>query len=229
MYNNSSDSSVTDSLLLCTKSDVQSYTLIDKEPIKTPSITAHSTGSEGLSSSSACLLSSNSGGDEDLSEATSVKSLDRHLTLFDLISIGVAATVGSGIFVLCGLIAHDYAGPSTFICWAIAGASCFASGLCYAELSGKFAVSGSTYTYVVSGSCDMIIVLIVESLCEIFSIYFSPTNILFPNSVTANNNGKTTSPCCRSMYYIRIYHRLKCSCPVLGRQSHDIHFNLLQQ
>lgn len=76
--------------------------------------------------------------------------LHRHLTLVDLISIGVASTVGSGIFVLCGLIAHDYAGPSTFICWGVAGLSCCASGLCYAELSGKFSVSGSTYSYVVS-------------------------------------------------------------------------------
>lgn len=79
-----------------------------------------------------------------------VHSLHRHLSLFDLLSIGVAATVGSGIFVLCGLIARDYAGPSTFICWAIAGLSCCASGLCYAELGGKFAVSGSTYSYAVS-------------------------------------------------------------------------------
>lgn len=82
---------------------------------------------------------------------SSVKhALHRHLSLLDLISIGVASTVGSGIFVLCGLIARDFAGPSTFICWAIAGLSCCASGLCYAELGGKFAVSGSTYSYVVS-------------------------------------------------------------------------------
>ncbi len=72
-------------------------------------------------------------------------SLHRHLTLIDLICIGVAATVGSGIFVLCGLIAHDFAGPSTFICWLIAALSCCTSGLCFAELSGKFSVSGSTY------------------------------------------------------------------------------------
>lgn len=34
------------------------------------------------------------------SEAT----LERHLTLFDLISIGIGSTVGSGVFVLCGLV-----------------------------------------------------------------------------------------------------------------------------
>lgn len=84
--------------------------------------------------------------DGDLTE--SCRSLQRHLTLFDLISIGVSATVGSGVFVLCGLIAHDYAGPATFISWGIAGLSACASGLCYAELSGKFASAGSSYAYV---------------------------------------------------------------------------------
>ena len=41
--------------------------------------------------------------------------LERHLSLFDLVVIGVGSTVGSGIFVLCGLIAKNYAGPATFI------------------------------------------------------------------------------------------------------------------
>jgi len=91
---------------------------------------------------------SDEGPEEDVTDST--RSLQRHLTLFDLISIGVGATVGSGVFVLCGLIAHDYAGPATFISWGIAGLAACASGLCYAELSGKFAVAGSSYSYVVS-------------------------------------------------------------------------------
>ncbi len=81
-------------------------------------------------------------------DESQVQSLQRHLTLFDLISIGVSATIGSGVFVLCGLIAHSYAGPATFISWTIAGLSACASGLCYAELSGKFASAGSSYSYV---------------------------------------------------------------------------------
>ncbi len=105
-------------------------------------------------------------------------SLKRHLTLLDLMSIGVAATVGSGIFVLCGLIAHDYAGPSTFICWGIAGLSCCASGLCYAELSGKFAVSGSTYTYVVSAAFFkkrslLLMIFFAFNFFTVLTMYFS--------------------------------------------------------
>jgi len=76
-----------------------------------------------------------------------LSSPQRHLTLLDLLSIGIGGTVGSGIFVLCGLIAHSYAGPATAISFAISGLAAAASGCCYAELAAKIPVSGSTYAY----------------------------------------------------------------------------------
>jgi amino acid permease len=71
----------------------------------------------------------------------------RHLTLFDLVSIGVGGTVGSGIFVLNGLIARDYAGPATSLSWTLSGMAAMLSGCCYAELSGRIPVAGSSYAY----------------------------------------------------------------------------------
>jgi amino acid transporter len=73
--------------------------------------------------------------------------LERHLNLFDLTSIGVGGTIGSGIFVLTGQIAHDYAGPATFISWTLAGLAAFTSGLSFAELAARIPHSGSTYAY----------------------------------------------------------------------------------
>jgi amino acid transporter len=73
--------------------------------------------------------------------------LHRHLTLFDLVCVGVGGTVGSGIFVLCGLIAHDYAGPATFLSWGIAGVAACLSGCCFAEMAGRIPSSGSSYAY----------------------------------------------------------------------------------
>lgn len=73
--------------------------------------------------------------------------LERHLSLFGLVSIGVGGTIGSGIFVLCGLIATEYAGPATCISWVIAGIAAFLSGCCYAELSGRIPSAGSSYAY----------------------------------------------------------------------------------
>lgn len=71
----------------------------------------------------------------------------RHLTLFDLVSIGVGGTIGSGIFVLNGLIANQYAGPATFLSWIISGIAALLSGCCYAELSGRIPSAGSSYAY----------------------------------------------------------------------------------
>lgn len=40
--------------------------------------------------------------------------LERTLTLTDLLCIGIGGTVGSGVFVLTGLIANEYAGPGIY-------------------------------------------------------------------------------------------------------------------
>lgn len=71
----------------------------------------------------------------------------RTYSLFDLISIGVGGTVGSGIFVLVGSIAHHHAGPATCVSFALSGVAAFCSGLCYAEWAGRLPVGGSTYVY----------------------------------------------------------------------------------
>ena len=96
------------------------------------------------------LYQSSSDFSKDRNAVITSTKLHRHLGVFDLVAIGVGATIGSGIFVLCGLIAHEYAGPATFISWGLAGVCASASGLCYAELSGKISSSGSSYAYVVS-------------------------------------------------------------------------------
>ena len=113
--------------------------------------------------------------DEGPEDEQNFPSLHRHLTLFDLISIGVGATIGSGVFVLCGLIAHDYAGPATFISWGIAGLSACASGLCYAELSGKFSVAGSSYSYVYISMGEL--PAVIASACLTLEYIFSASAV----------------------------------------------------
>eukprot|EP00752_Nemacystus_decipiens_P010846 g9644.t1 len=81
-----------------------------------------------------------------LMEATD-DTLVRHLTLMDLIVIGVAGTVGSGIFAIVGLIGSSYAGPAGIVSWLLAGIGCVFSGLSYAELSSIIPSEGGTYAY----------------------------------------------------------------------------------
>jgi amino acid transporter len=85
------------------------------------------------------------------------------MSLVDLVSVGVGGTIGSGIFVLTGLIAHHYAGPSTFVSFILSGFAASCSGLCYAEWAGRLPAAGSTYVYayvslgewaaVIAGAC----------------------------------------------------------------------------
>ena len=69
------------------------------------------------------------------------------MSLFDLICVGVGGTIGTGVFVLSGLIAKDYAGPSAFLSFLIAGFACLLSAASYGELSSRISSAGSSYAY----------------------------------------------------------------------------------
>jgi APA family basic amino acid/polyamine antiporter len=77
-------------------------------------------------------------------------NVHRHYSLTDLVSIGLGGTIGSGIFVLSGFIAKNYAGPATSLSFLISGVCATLSGMCYAELSTYITTSGSAYAYVYS-------------------------------------------------------------------------------
>ncbi|XP_061995595.1 cationic amino acid transporter 9, chloroplastic isoform X1 [Rosa rugosa] len=73
--------------------------------------------------------------------------LVRTLGMFDLILLGVGASIGAGIFVVTGTVARD-AGPGVTVSFILAGASCVLNALCYAELASRFpAVVGGAYLY----------------------------------------------------------------------------------
>ncbi|MDQ0200067.1 amino acid permease [Neobacillus ginsengisoli] len=73
--------------------------------------------------------------------------LNRTLSLFDLIFLGVGCVIGTGIFVVTGVVAAESAGPAIIISFIIAGIACALAALCYAEFSSAVPVSGSVYTY----------------------------------------------------------------------------------
>ncbi|CAL4867810.1 putative amino acid permease YhdG [Asticcacaulis sp. MM231] len=81
-------------------------------------------------------------------QAEAAKSpLKRTLGPINLISLGVGAIIGAGIFVLTGQVASANAGPAIMLSFIVAGIACALAGLCYAELSSTMPVSGSAYTY----------------------------------------------------------------------------------
>ena len=76
--------------------------------------------------------------------------LKRVLTRTNLIALGIGAVIGTGIFVLTGHAAADFAGPAVALSYVLSGLGCLFAGLCYAEYSSSMPIAGSAYTYTYS-------------------------------------------------------------------------------
>lgn len=74
-------------------------------------------------------------------------ALKRTLSRWNLISLGVGAIIGAGIFVLTGQAAASYAGPAVVLSFVVAALACAFAGLCYAEFASMIPIAGSAYTY----------------------------------------------------------------------------------
>jgi basic amino acid/polyamine antiporter, APA family len=74
-------------------------------------------------------------------------SLKRKLGALNLITLGIGAIIGAGIFVLTGQAAALHAGPAVPISMILVGIACTFAGLCYAEMASTVPVAGSAYTY----------------------------------------------------------------------------------
>jgi APA family basic amino acid/polyamine antiporter len=73
--------------------------------------------------------------------------LKKNLSGLDLTVFGVGVIIGTGIFVLTGVVARDQAGPAVAISFVIAGVVCGLAALCYAEFASTVPVAGSAYTF----------------------------------------------------------------------------------
>ena len=82
-----------------------------------------------------------------LEEMAGEHRLRRVLGPLQLTSLGVGATIGTGIFVLTGVAANSKAGPALMLSFVVAGIACVFAALCYAEFASMVPVAGSAYTY----------------------------------------------------------------------------------
>jgi APA family basic amino acid/polyamine antiporter len=82
-----------------------------------------------------------------LEELRGESRLRRVLGPVQLSSLGVGAIIGTGIFVLTGIAAHDRTGPALMLSFVVAGITCIFAALCYAEFASMVPVAGSAYTY----------------------------------------------------------------------------------
>jgi len=82
-----------------------------------------------------------------LSEEAGDHRLRRVLGPVQLTALGVGAIIGTGIFILTGVAAHDRTGPALMLSFVLAGLACVFEALCYAEFASMVPVAGSAYTY----------------------------------------------------------------------------------
>lgn len=78
---------------------------------------------------------------------TGEHSLRRALGATNLITLGIGAIIGTGIFVITGTATAEHAGPAIVLSFIFAAVGCVFAGLCYAEFASMIPVAGSAYTY----------------------------------------------------------------------------------
>jgi len=74
-------------------------------------------------------------------------SLKKTLGPISLIAMGIGAIIGTGIFVLTGVAAAKYTGPSLTVSFIIAGFVSAFAALCYSEVASRVPIAGSAYTF----------------------------------------------------------------------------------
>ncbi|MDF2608059.1 MAG: amino acid permease family protein [Bacillales bacterium] len=78
---------------------------------------------------------------------SSKSKLSKSLGAMDLTLLGIGGIIGTGIFVLTGVVAAKDAGPAIILSFIISAIVCGLTALCYAEFSSAIPISGSVYTY----------------------------------------------------------------------------------
>src|ERR1700729_2623112 len=96
---------------------------------------------------------------------TGEHTLKRSLSALNLVTLGIGAVIGAGIFTLTGQAAALRAGPAVALSFVLAGLTCAFAGLCYAEFASIIPIAGSAYTYGYATLGELVAWIIGWDLC----------------------------------------------------------------
>src|SRR5215471_6658972 len=102
--------------------------------------------------------------------ATGESTLKRTLGPFSLVSLGIGAIIGAGLFVRTAAAIAERSGPSVTIAFLVAGLGCAFAGLCYAEFASMIPIAGSAYTYSYATMGELVAWIIGWDLCLEYAV-----------------------------------------------------------
>ena len=126
-------------------------------------------------------------------------TLKRSLGALNLVTLGIGAVIGAGIFMLTGQAAALRAGPAVSLSFVVAGITCAFAGLCYAEFASIIPIAGSAYTYGYATLGELVAWIIGWDLCLEYAFgastvasgwagYFNSLLQQCPHSATIHRN-----------------------------------------
>jgi basic amino acid/polyamine antiporter, APA family len=101
---------------------------------------------------------------------TGEATLKRTLGPFSLVTLGIGAIIGAGLFVRTAAAIAERSGPSVTLAFLVAGLGCAFAGLCYAEFASMIPIAGSAYTYSYATMGEMVAWIIGWDLCLEYAV-----------------------------------------------------------
>ncbi len=102
--------------------------------------------------------------------ATGESTLKRTLGPFSLVTLGIGAIIGAGLFVRTAAAIAERSGPSVTLAFLVAGFGCAFAGLCYAEFASMIPIAGSAYTYSYATMGELVAWIIGWDLCLEYAV-----------------------------------------------------------
>src|SRR5215212_956600 len=101
---------------------------------------------------------------------TGEATLKRTLGPFSLVTLGIGAIIGAGLFVRTAAAIAERSGPSVTLAFLVAGLGCAFAGLCYAEFASMIPIAGSAYTYSYATMGEFVAWIIGWDLCLEYAV-----------------------------------------------------------
>jgi basic amino acid/polyamine antiporter, APA family len=102
--------------------------------------------------------------------STGESTLKRTLGPFSLVTLGIGAIIGAGLFVRTAAAIAERSGPSVTLAFLVAGLGCAFAGLCYAEFASMIPIAGSAYTYSYATMGELVAWIIGWDLCLEYAV-----------------------------------------------------------